>query len=330
MPSKKNEPAPEEADGDASGAGRSMWSGTISFGLVSIPVTLRPAVREGRVSMRMLDQDGTPLARQYYCPKENRQVHPEHLIRGYEIEKDEYVVVTEEELESLEPARSRDIDLRLFVSADQVDPIYFNRAYFLVPDREVNKAYRLLAETMQRTKKIGIATFIMHDREYLVAIIAEKGILRAETMRFHDEVRTPADVDLPEFDKPPARERSRFEKVIESLTESKLDPSELKSRYTQDLLKLIEHKQAKHEDLVEAELPEEAGAERSVSDLMAELRKSLEQHRAGGGSKKGGAASRESPADESEGESHHSRAAKTHPRPARAPRKSGGRKTKKG
>ena len=108
------EPAPDEAEAPSPG-GRSIWSGTISFGLVSIPVTLRPAVREGRIALRMLDQDGTPLARRYYCPKDDREVPPEHLVRGYEIEKDKYVVVTDEELESLEPEKSRDIELKRFV-----------------------------------------------------------------------------------------------------------------------------------------------------------------------------------------------------------------------
>src|SRR5690349_12086854 len=101
------ERAPDEEEAvESSPGGRSIWSGTISFGLVSIPVTLRPAVREGRIALRMLDQDGTPLARRYYCPNENKDVHPAHLVRGYEVDKDKYVVITDDELESLAPEKS--------------------------------------------------------------------------------------------------------------------------------------------------------------------------------------------------------------------------------
>src|SRR6476660_8769719 len=113
-----------------------MWSGTISFGLVSIPVYLASAVREGRISLRMLDQDGAPLARRYFSAKDDRELSNDDLIRGFEIEKDRFVPITDEELESLAPEMSRDIDLRLFVPEKSVDPIYFERAYFLMPNKE--------------------------------------------------------------------------------------------------------------------------------------------------------------------------------------------------
>src|SRR5690606_28438984 len=114
---RRREDHDEHADRREAAAPRGMWSGTISFGLVSVPVALFPAVRSGRVRMRMLDEDGTPLARRFFCPVEDRQVHPEHIVRGYEVVpgSGEYVTVTDEELESVEPEKSRDIDLRLFV-----------------------------------------------------------------------------------------------------------------------------------------------------------------------------------------------------------------------
>jgi DNA end-binding protein Ku len=229
---------------------------------------LRPAVREGRIALRMLDQDGTPLSRRYYCPKDEREVHPEHLVRGYEIEPEKYVVITDEELASLEPEKSRDIDLRLFVDAEQVDPIYFERSYFLMPDRDSNKAYRLLAETMQRARKIGIATFVMHDREHLVAIIAAQGLLRAEIMRFHDEVRRPEDVDLPAPAAPGSDETAKVEKAVHALTEPRLSAAELRSRNLQRLQALIERKRKEGKDVVEVQVAEAEGG-RNVSDLMA-------------------------------------------------------------
>lgn len=310
MPREKPKPAPEAVDDDGLPARSSIWSGTISFGLVSIPVMLRPAVREGRLALRMLTEDGTPLARRYYCPADNRDVPSEHIVRGYEIDESKYVVVTDEELESLEPEKSRDIDLRLFVEAAEVDPIYFERSYFLLPDKETNKAYRLLAETMQRTRKTGIATFIMHDREHLVAIIAEGGVLRAEIMRFHDEVRRPEELDLTPGAAPSVRDTSKFEKVIASLGESRLSADELRSGFNQKLQKLVEQKRRQGRDLVEASIPANEQGTRKATDLLAELRRSIAKHRTepGRGSKSG---RRDEDADE-----HTERRAKAHPRRA--------------
>ena len=162
----------------------------------------------------MLSPEGVPLRREFYDAKSKRAVDRDDIVRGYELEDDEYVVVTDEELESLEPQKSRDIDLRQFVDRDAIDPMYFDRAYFLTPAGESTKAYRLLAETMERTNRAGIATFIMRGKEYLIAILAEDGILRAETLRFADEVRTPDQIGLPEPPKLKAAEVKRFERAI--------------------------------------------------------------------------------------------------------------------
>jgi DNA end-binding protein Ku len=169
---------------------RAFWSGTISFGLVSIPVNLFPANRSRSTGLRLLDKDGTPLRRRFFCPKDERDVHPEHVLRGYELENGEYVVVTDEELESLEPRKTRDIDLTRFVNKDDVPATLFERGYYLTPAGDSTKAYRLLAEVMEETGRVGIATFVMRGKEYLVAILAEDGIMRAETLRFQNEVRT--------------------------------------------------------------------------------------------------------------------------------------------
>lgn len=193
---------------------RPFWSGVITFGLVSMPVSLFPANRQTRISLRMLSADGNPLSRRYYAPLTGHELSDRQMIRGYEIEKDEYIAVTDEELERLAPEKSRAIDLLRFVDAQQILPMYFERAYFLIPGEASEKAYRLLATTMEKTKRAGIATFVMRGKEYLVAILAENGILRAETLRFADEIRFPKDVGLPENGKAtPARSaalRRRF------------------------------------------------------------------------------------------------------------------------
>lgn len=254
---------------------RSFWSGSITFGLVSVPVALLPANRPRSISLKMISDEGAPLQRRYICSKDGQELDWDDIVRGYEIEKDKFVEVTEDELEAIEPRKSREIDLRLFVDRDQIKPIYFERAYFLAPSGGSNKAYRLLAEVMEKTGRAGLATFVMRAKEYVIAILAENGILRAETLRFHDEIRTPADVNLPEPLKPKAAEVKKFEREIEKL-KGKLDLKELLDDSAERLLELVEKKQASGEDVIDSQ-PELAESEEGgdVIDLMAVLRKSL-------------------------------------------------------
>ncbi len=173
-----------------------FWSGIVAFGLVSLPVSLFPA-HSGKLALKMVDANGNLLKREFFCEHDNRALERDDIVRSYEIEKYHYVVVEDEELEALEPKRSREIDLKRFVPLSSINPVYFERAYYLVPDGDTTKAYRLLAKSMEDEQRAGIATFVMHGKDYLVAIIAEGGILRAETLRFHDELRTPEQVGLP-------------------------------------------------------------------------------------------------------------------------------------
>jgi DNA end-binding protein Ku len=258
---------------------RAFWSGTISFGLVSIPVNLFPANRSGGVSLRMLSPDGTPLARRYYDPETDREVPGDRLVRGFEIETDRYVVVTDDELSALEPEKTRDIDLRRFVDQEAIPPIFFERAYFLTPAGQSTKAYRLLAATMERTGRAGIATFVMRSKEYLVAILAENGILRAETLRFPEEIRSLEEIDLPER---PKLDRSRVrevEKAIAKLTRKTLDESELEDEYADRLRSLVEAKRKEDRDVVAAPADlvaaDEEDEDGQVIDLMEVLKRSL-------------------------------------------------------
>src|SRR5262245_49870459 len=139
---------------------RSFWSGTITFGLVSVPVDLYPAAREERSSLRMLDEDGTPLRRQYWCPKEERPLSAEEIIRGVEVADGKWVTVTDEELEALEPEKTRDISLQRFVPRKELPPAYFETGYVLTPGGRSTKAYKLLAAAMEEADRAGIATFV--------------------------------------------------------------------------------------------------------------------------------------------------------------------------
>ena len=255
---------------------RSIWYGTVTFGLVSIPVGLFPGQRSQRIRMRMLAPDGTPLVRQYYCPREDRQIEPEEIIRGYEIEKGKFVTVTEDELEALAPEKSREIDLRRFVPVEQIGLKFLDRPYFLVPMSQSRKPYRLLTETMEKSKKAGIATFVMRSREYLVAILAENGILIAETLRFADELRSPeitGEVSSQAISK--ARIKAMAEEISNAAADG-LDMDELKDTYTEHLTELVEQKRSAGQDLVES--PEEERQFREagkVIDLMQVMKRSI-------------------------------------------------------
>ena len=267
---------------------RAFWSGTISFGLVSIPVNLFPANRSRSAALRLLDADGTPLRRRFFCPKHERDVHPEHVLRGYELENGEYVVVSDEELESVEPRKTRDIDLTRFVDQADVPPTWFERGYYLTPAGDSTKAYRLLAEVMEQTERVGIATFVMRSKEYLVAILAEAGILRAETLRFEDEIRSPEDIGLPEKSRARSEKVSKFVQAIKKQSANELDDNELKDTYAERLKALAEKKRKSGDDVVEAKEYEltdvDVDDEDEEIDLLETIRQSL-HHRNGNGAK---------------------------------------------
>ena len=269
MPKGKRAAATEEEERGA----RPFWSGTLTFGLVSIPVDLYPGNRNSRTPLRMLGPDGVPLSRRYYSQKTGNDLDSDSMIRGYEIDKEKFVAVTDEELERLAPEQSRDIDLRTFVPLESIPPLYFDRSYFLVPSSGSEKAYRLLGATMEKSKLAGIATFVMRGKEYLVAIFPENGILRAETMRFADELRSPKDVGLPEKPKVPAAAVKKFENVIKKHSSNTLALSTLKDEKSEALRKLIAKKKSSRKNIVHVEVPEKD--EGKVVDLLDVLKKSL-------------------------------------------------------
>jgi DNA end-binding protein Ku len=257
-----------------------FWSGTITFGLVSVPIQMLPAHRTKRTPLRELGTDGTPLRRRFYCPQDQSEVPLAQTVRGFEFKPDHYVVVTERELEALEPQKSREIDLRLFVEFAEISPLLFERSYYLAPDGDTTKAYRLLARVLEDTRRGGIATFVMHDREYVVAIIAEDGILRGQTLRFVDEIRQPADVGLTESVSAERGLLGRFERAIEKLSKAHIDPGELRDEYAERLQRLVENKRRRGKDIVEIDEAaisgeREEAEEEGELDLLETIRKSL-------------------------------------------------------
>ena len=222
----------------------------------------------------MLGPDGQPLARKYYAEKTGKDLDADEVVRGYQVSKEKYVVVTDEELERLQPEKTRNIDLKQFVPADSIPPLYFERGYFLTPAAGSQKAYKLLAETMDQSGLAGVATFVMRGKEYLVAIFPDKGILRAETMRFADELRSPSDIGLPKKSDVPKATVTKFEKLIKNKAKKQFSPAkELADKQTDELLKLVKKKEKKRGSVVKVET--EKDSDHKVVDLVQILKKSL-------------------------------------------------------
>lgn len=263
----------ESSDVEEQKGARPFWSGTLSFGLVSVPVDLYPGNRNNRTPLRMLGPEGTPLSRRYYSQKTGKDLDADEMIRGFEIEKERFVVVTDEELERLAPEQSRDINLRSFVPGETIPPIYFERSYFLVPSKGSEKAYKLLAETMGKSDLAGIATFVMRGKEYLVAIFSENGILRAQTMRFADELRQPSDIGLPEKKNIKTVSVKKFENIIKKHSSKQFALNTLKDERQEKLRKLVARKRASRKNVIHVDVPERD--EGKVVDLLEVLKKSL-------------------------------------------------------
>lgn len=259
---------------------RPLWSGTITFGLVSIPVDLLAAVRSRQTALKLVDKEGHALGRQYHCSKEGKKLVNDDLVRGYETEDGKMVVITDEEFDAVAPEMSADINLRNFVSAEQIPPMYFQKPYYLAPAGKSSKAYNLLAAIMARTGRVGIGNFVMRGHEYLVAIVADNGVLRADTLRYADEIRSPDSIGLPKRIKASANAVNQFIKEIGELKHNELSMVELEDKEAEDLQALVKSKQKDrnnviHQSGLETDDDEAPGGNGQVIDLMAVLRRSL-------------------------------------------------------
>jgi DNA end-binding protein Ku len=259
---------------------RPVWSGSISFGLVTIPVKLFTAVREKRLSFRSLhDQDKVPLKQKLVCPADGKEVHAEHIVKGYEIEKDQYVVIRQEELEAVAPKATRAIEIQDFVDLDDIDPVFFDRPYYVAARPEGMRPYKLLVEAMEKKKKVGIAKIVMHTKEYLAALRPVNGILCLETMHFGDEVVDPKGVaeEGGKGTKVDAREIKMAEQLIDSLS-TDFKPSAYHDEYRERVMEMIQ-KKARGEKVVMR--PESEEAPVRGHGLMAALEASLKRAKNG-------------------------------------------------
>ena len=268
------------------GSARPIWSGTITFGLVTIPVRLFTAVREKRLHFRTLhDQDKVPLKQKMFCPADGKEVHPEHMVKGYEIEKDRFVIIRQEDLDAAAPKRTKAIEIQDFVELEEIDPLFFDRPYYVAPKPEGAKPYKLLVEAMEKTKKVGIAKVVMWGKEYLAALRPLDGGLVLETMHFSDEVIPAERVAALEVKaKVDDRELKMAQQLIESLS-TKFKPDKYHDEYREQVMDLIERKAA-GEEIVSAPVTEEHKSTRA-HNLMAALEASLARSRGNGSSSSG-------------------------------------------
>jgi DNA end-binding protein Ku len=259
-------------------ASRPIWTGTISFGLVNIPVKLHTAIREQRISFHMLhDQDNVRLRRKMVCPADNKEVHPEHIVRGYEIHKDQYVIVSPEDLEQCGPKSTKTIEITDFVDLNDIDPIYYDRPYYVVPQSAAGKAYRLLHEAMTHSKKVGISKLVMHDKEYLAALRPLENVIVLHTMHFGDEVASAETLDgLPGEQKAADRELKMAAQLIDSLATS-FKPDQYHDDYRDCVAAMLE-KKAHGEHIVTQ--PRTSAKPAKAGDLMAALEASLAEVKA--------------------------------------------------
>jgi DNA end-binding protein Ku len=268
---------------------RAIWSGAISFGLVNIPVKLYSAVSKKTVRFHQIDAESGGRVRQKRVGPDGEEIAYEQIVKGYEIGPDRYVTISPEELEALEPQKTRTIDIEDFVDLEQIDPIYYDHPYYLAPDTGAAKAYRLLVDAMEDSGKVAVARVVLRSKEHLVAIRPRDGALAMETMLFADEVIpaesleeiAAADGDVKTSD----RELAMANQLIESLA-SDFEPDKYRDEYRERVLDLIERK-AQGETIV---IEEPEAEPEKVPDLMAALEASIASAKKPAPKKKSGSA----------------------------------------
>lgn len=262
---------------------RSLWTGSLSFGLVNVPVSVMPAVRDLDLHFRQLHaKDSAPIDVQRWCSKGDVEVPYEEITHGYELEDGKQVIVSDLELEAIEPHRTRTIEIEQFIDLEETDPIYFDHPYFLVPASEddgARRAYRLLTDVMGRTDRAALGRFVMRAKEYLAIVRERDRALTLTTMLFADEVRSAKGVDAAtqKSHRPTGRQLDAAVAVIEELT-CDWDPAKHKDRYRERLRRVVERK--RKGGTVKA--PETQEPPAPAPDLMEALERTLEELGRGG------------------------------------------------
>jgi DNA end-binding protein Ku len=259
-------------------APRSIWNGTITFGLVDVAVKLYSATESKGVSFHQVHaRDGARIEHRRMCSKEDKEVPYKQVVNGYEVSPDKYVILEKDEVKAAAGDRGKVVHLQEFVNASEIDPVFYDKTYF-VGSGDDKDAYRLLHEVLRRSGRAGIGRFTFHDREYMVAVRALDDVIALHTMRFHDEVVSADDLEIGSAGrKPSAREAKMANQLIDSLQED-FDPDDYDDSYRAAVLDLVKRKAKGEEiDLLEQEEPDHG------DDLMAALQASIDAGKKGRG-----------------------------------------------
>ena len=286
---------------------RPISAGTISFGLVSIPVRLFTATSPKSVSFNLLHKkDNSRIQQKIYCPVDDKIIDRDELVRGFEIEKGRYVTFSDDELKSLEAQGDHAIDISEFIPLSEVDPIYFENGYYLGCEAGSAKAYRLLSEAMAQASRVALATFTMRGKEHLVLIRPHAKGLMLHTMYYADEIRSAEDVDRGLNTEAKPAELDLAKRLIDDLTQTKFDPGKYHDNYRERVIEAAQRK-LEGQEVTEAPTEERKG---KVIDLMAALKASLEK-RGVAAAEKGEPAERQPAAAEDKAEKGHTRGARS-------------------
>jgi DNA end-binding protein Ku len=270
---------------------RAFWKGSISFGLVEIPISLQPALQSDDLSFTLLNRkDFAPVGYKRYDKSTGREVPWDQIVRGYEYEPDEYVVLTDEELKQASPKKTQSIEIVEFVDGSEIDPLYYDTPYYIEPQKKASKSYALLRQALEKSGRVGIARVVLRTRQHIAALLVRGGALVLNLLRYPHELRSADQLDVP--DKKSAKgatppEVRMAEQLIEGMTD-RWDPEKFKDEYRDDIMALVRKKVRSHQThtILEPEEGEEKPARRKeVVDLMPLLKQSLER-RTGGGSRR--------------------------------------------
>ncbi len=267
---------------------RAIWKGSISFGLVNIPIALYPATRREEFKFRLLRKsDLSPVSYKRVAEKDGKEVPWDQIVKGYEYEKGKYVVLKDEDFERVDLEATQTVDIQDFVDQEEIDPIFFYKPYYLEPQKGGDKAYALLRDALKDSNKVGIAKVVIKTRQYLAGVKPEDGVLLLELMHFADELADPGKLHVPKKTEVGKREMNMAKSLIDSMS-SKWNPEKYRDDYREALMEVIEEKVETGGKEIE-EKPKKARKPTKVIDLLSVLQKSLEQT---GGKKKATAKSR--------------------------------------
>src|SRR3989475_6192082 len=255
---------------------RAIWKGSISFGLVNIPIALYPATRKEELRFRLLRKsDLSPVNYKRVAEKDGREVPWDQIVKGYEYEKGKYVVLQDEDFQRVDIEATQTVDIQDFVDVDEIDPMFFYKPYYLEPQKGGDKAYALLRDALKDSKKVGVAKVVIKTREYLAGVKPEDGALVLELMHFADELADTSKLHIPKKVEVGKREMTMAKSLIDSMS-SKWNPEKYKDDYREALMEVIEEKVEAGGKEIE-EKPRKAPKPTKVIDLVSVLQKSLEE-----------------------------------------------------